>query len=88
MHHALMMGTVDRRGYGGQQKDIICDACGLYPSIWCTLKPVFRQFIVLTSRSDTYILIYDDFCANNNDNDNNNDDDKTDYFTPLCMRAG
>ena len=21
------------------------------------------------------------------DNDNNNDDDRTDYFTPLCMRA-
>ena len=30
--HALM-GTVDRHGYGGQQKDTICDARGLYPSI-------------------------------------------------------
>ena len=28
-----MMGTADRRGYGGQQKGTICDAHGPYPSI-------------------------------------------------------
>ena len=38
-----LMGTVDRRGYGGQQKGTICDARGPYPSICRTLKPVFRQ---------------------------------------------
>ena len=32
MHHALM-GTVDRRCYGDQQKGTICDARGPYPSI-------------------------------------------------------
>ena len=32
--HALcIVGTVDRRGYGGQQKGTICDARGPYPSI-------------------------------------------------------
>ena len=29
----MSMGTVDRRGYGGQQKGTICDARGPYPSI-------------------------------------------------------
>ena len=28
-----LMGTVDRRGYDGQQKGTICDARGPYPSI-------------------------------------------------------
>ena len=28
-----LMGTVNRRGYGGQQKGTICDARGPYPSI-------------------------------------------------------
>ena len=32
MHDALM-GTVDRRGYGGQQIGTICDARGPYASI-------------------------------------------------------
>ena len=32
MYYALM-GTVDRRGYGGQQKGTICDTRGPYPSI-------------------------------------------------------
>jgi hypothetical protein len=58
MHRA---GTVDRRGYGGQQRGSICDARGPCPSIWNRLKPVFRQirlisFVVLTSCSDAYIL--------------------------------
>ena len=42
-HTSCVVGTVDRRGYGGQQKGTICDARGPYPSIWRTLKPVFRQ---------------------------------------------
>ena len=32
LHHALM-GTVDRSGYGGQQKGTVYDVCGPYPSI-------------------------------------------------------
>ena len=28
-----LMGTVNRRGYDGQQKGTICDACGPYPLI-------------------------------------------------------
>ena len=74
------MGTVDRHGYGGKQKGTICDARGPYPSIWCTLKPVFAEFdwfVVITSRLDS------NFCANDND-----DDDTTDYFAPLRMRVG
>ena len=82
-HHALM-GTVDRRGYGGQQTGTICDARGSYPSIWRTLKPFFAGFVVLTSRLDAYISRYGDFCANNNDND----DDTTDYFTPCAWARG
>ena len=42
MYYALM-GTVDRRGYGGQQTGTICDARGPYPSIRGTLRLVFRQ---------------------------------------------
>ena len=83
------MGTADRRGYGGQQRRTICDARGSYPSIWRTLKPVFRRIRlirVITSRLDAYISRYGDFCAN--DNDNNDNDDMTNYFTHLCMRAG
>ena len=39
----VLRGTVDRRGYGGQQKGTICDARGPYPSISRTLKPVFHR---------------------------------------------
>ena len=85
MHHALIIvGTVNRRGYCGQQKDTICDAHGPYPSIWRALKPVFHQIRLIRCTYDTYISRYGDFCANDNDND----DDTTDYFTPLRMRAG
>ena len=31
--HDALMGTVDRRGYGGQQISTICDARGPYASI-------------------------------------------------------
>ena len=33
MYAYALMGTIDRRGYGGQQKGTICDARGPYPSI-------------------------------------------------------
>ena len=71
------MGTVDRRSYSGQQKGIICDASGPYPSIWRTLKAEFDWFVVLTSHLDTYILRCGNFCANDNDGNT------TDYFHQL-----
>ena len=86
--HALK-GTVDSCGYGGQQIGTICDARGPYPSILHTLKPFFVEFdwlIMLTSRLDTYISRYGDFCSSNNDNNNNYE--TTDYFTPCaCVRG-
>ena len=36
------VGTVDRRGYGSQQRGTVCDTRGPCPSIWRTLKPFFR----------------------------------------------
>ena len=41
---------------------------------------------MLTSRLDTYISKYGDFCAN--DNNNNDDNDTTDYFTPCACARG
>jgi hypothetical protein len=46
--HACIMyrvGTVDRRG---QQKHTIFDACGQSPSIWSTLKLVFRKIRLIS----------------------------------------
>ena len=37
------VGTADGRGYNGQQKYAICDACRPCHSILSILKPVFRQ---------------------------------------------
>ena len=86
MHHSLM-GTIDRRGYGGQQKGTIFDAPGSYPSIWRTLKLFFRRIRLIrcTSHLDAYISRYRDFCANDNDNDN---DDTTNYFIPCACVQG
>ena len=72
--------AVDRRGYGGQQKDTIYDVRGPYCSIWRQFFAEFDWFVVITSRLDSYISTDGDFCAN--------DDDTTDYFTSLRMRAG
>ena len=86
-HASFIVGTVNRRGYGGQLKGTIYDVRGPYPSIWRTLKPVFAKFdwfVVLMSRLDAYISRYGNFCANDNDNN----DDTTDYFTPLRMHTG
>ena len=80
------MGTVDRRGYGGQQKGTICDARGPYHAHWSQFFAELDWFVVITSRLDAYISRYGDFCANdNNDNDN---DDTTDYFTPCACARG
>ena len=46
--------------------------------------PRDSHMILLTSRLDTYILRYRDFCANDNDND----DDTTNYFTPCACARG
>ena len=87
--HYIMhwVGTVDRHGYPSQQKGTICDACGPYPSIWHTMKPVFHRIwlihCVYESLRCLYLLRYGDFCAHD---DNGNDKDMTDYFT-LCTCA-
>ena len=81
------MGTVDRRGYGGQQKALfvtLVDRIPRFEAHWSRFFAEFNWFVVLTSRLDAYISIYGDFCAN----DNNNNNDTTDYFTPLRMRVG
>ena len=39
-----IVGKLDGRGYDGQQKYTICDACKPCHSILSTLKPVFRRF--------------------------------------------
>ena len=63
-------------------KKHIYDACGLCPSIWRTLNPVFHQIqLLLTSCLDAYILRCGNFCAN--DDDNNNDNDVTNNLLPL-----
>ena len=44
-----IVGTVDGRGYSGQQNYTICDACRLCHLILRTLKSVFDRFIELTT---------------------------------------
>ena len=83
------MGTVDRCGYGGQQKAAICDTRGPYPRFdahWSQFFAEFDWFVVITSRLDAYISRYGDFCANDNNGDDN--DDTTDYFTPCACARG
>ena len=43
---------------------------------------------MITSRLDSYISRYGDFCANDNDDNNNDNDDTTDYFTPCACARG
>ena len=88
MHNALM-GTIDKCGYGVQQKGTIYDARGPYPLIWRTLKPIFAKFdwfVTLTSHLNAYISRYGNFCANDYNNDNNQDDNTTNYFNCPCAR--
>ena len=40
-----IVGMVDGRGYDGQLKYTICDACRPCHSILSILKPVFRQLV-------------------------------------------
>ena len=85
------MGTVDRRGYDGQQKRTfvtLVDRIPRFDAHWSQFFVEFDWFVVNTSRLDAYISRYGDFYANNDDNNDNDDDDATDYFTPLRMRAG
>ena len=74
------VGTVDRRGYGDQQKLFVTlmDCVSRFDTHRSQFFAEFDWFIVLTSGLDTYISRYGDFCANNDDND----DDTTNYFTP------
>ena len=86
MHYALSSGTINRRGYSGQQKGTISDDCGPYPAlILCQFFTEFDWLAVLMSPLDAYILRYGDFCAND---DNDNKDDTTDYFTPCACAQG
>ena len=78
------MGTVDRHGYDANKKKALfvtlVDRIPRFDAHWSQFFAEFDWFVVITSRLDTYISRYGDFCANDN-NDN-------DYFTPLRMRAG
>ena len=47
------VGTVNRHGCSGRQKGTICDARGLYPSIWSE----FNWFVMLTTRINAYMYI-------------------------------
>ena len=51
----MNMGTVDGRGYDGQQEYTICDAYMQCHSILTILKPFFfnefNRFVVFTTRS-------------------------------------
>ena len=79
MHHALM-GTVDRRGYGGHKKALFMTLVVHILDLTRTegiFLPNSINYVVLMSLLDAYILRYGNFCAN----DNNDDDDTTDYFT-------
>ena len=73
------VGTEDVRGYDGQLKCTVCDACRLCHSI---LKPVLRQIrhircvYNLLRCLDLHIWW---FCVHDNNND-----DTTDYFTPCA----
>ena len=40
----MLVGTINGRGYDGQQNDVICDVCGPCQMIWSTFKLVFRWF--------------------------------------------
>ena len=65
---------------------MLVDRIPWFDAHWSQFFAEFDWLLVLTSHLDTYISRYGNFCANDNDNDNN--DDTTNYFTPLCMRAG
>ena len=67
---------------------MLMDRIPRFDAHWSHFFAEFYWFVVLTSRLDTYISRYGDFCANNNDNNNNNDDDTTDYFTPCACAQG
>ena len=60
----------------------LVDRIPQFEAHWSQFFAKFDWFVVIMSHLDAYISRYGDFCANDND------DDTTDYFTPLCMRAG
>ena len=65
----------------------LVDCIPRFDAHWTQFFAELDWFVVIMSRLDAYTSRYGDFCAIVNDNDNDNDD-TTDYFTPLCMRAG
>ena len=78
--HALrVVGMVHGHGYGGQQKDTICDVRGLCQTIWNIFKPVCRWFRHLLHLQAAQVLRYGDFRGD--------DDGQTDYFTPAHARG-
>ena len=53
-----IVGTVDKHGYGGQQKGTICDARGPCPSIWNTLKPDFHRIWLIPCAHESHRRLY------------------------------
>ena len=79
--HFASANTVNGRGYDGHLKYTICDSCRPCHSILSILKPVFFAkvdiFVVVTTRSGTYISRFGDICVHDDD------DDTTHHFTPV-----
>ena len=76
------MGTVEKRGDGGQQKGttvwrVIFVGSNFRGKSEKALKINFRGF----KNTPIYISRYGDFCADSND-------DTTDYFTPCACAQG
>ena len=83
-----IVGTVDGRGYNGQQKYTIFDVYTPCHLILIILKLVFTKFnrhLAFITHSGTYISRFGDFCVHDNANDDNN---RTDLLYPLCMHTG
>ena len=88
MHNALM-GTIDKRGYGIQQKGTIYDARGPYPSIWRTLKPVFCRIRLIRCAYESHrclhLEIWRFLCSRRQQRQRQRHDR---LLYPLRMRAG
>ena len=85
-----LVGTVNRRGYMylSQQKGTNCDACGPYPSIWCTMKPIFRRIRLIRCVYESLRCLHHEIwrflCSRQQQWQQWHDR----LLYPLCMRAG